>query len=347
MPTWGEILAEIQDSASANGGRPNYDLVRRKYLARLHDLTGRDTILYSTDWLTGKPDTSIVLEDMQGLMSACKGLPGPNLDIILHSPGGSPDATASIVRYLRGKYSHIRVFVPLAAMSAATMWSLAANEIWMGKHSQLGPIDPQMGIGGQYYPARAILEQFDKAKRELADNPQLLSAWLPILQGYGPSLLEQCEQAEELSKRLVRDWLRRYMLPPGPSRTSKAARIAEYFANYERHKSHGMGIGREAARGKGVVIKDLESDQDLQDAVLSVHHATMHTFQGAAVKIIENHRGVAWVKISQMTTFQLPIQLGPGGVPVVIQQDSPPEEAGPPRPTAALQTATRARQKSS
>ncbi len=319
MPTWGEILEEIQAPAAATG-RLDFDGVRRKYLRQLHELTGRDTILYSSDWLTGKPDTSIVLEDMQGLMSACKGLAGPGLDIILHSPGGSPDATASIVRYLRGKYTHIRVFVPLAAMSAATMWSLSADEIWMGKHSQLGPIDPQMGIGGQYYPARAILEQFDRAKRELADDPRLLSAWLPILQAYGPSLLEQCEQAEELSKRLVREWLRRYMLPPSPSRAAKAARIAEYFANYERHKSHGMGIGRDAARDKGVVIRDLESDQGLQDAVLSVHHATMHTFQGTAVKIIENHLGVAWVKMTQQVSIQLPFQLGPAGQQIVLPQ---------------------------
>jgi hypothetical protein len=54
----------------------------------------------------------------------------------------------------------------------------------------------------------------------------------------------------------------------------------------------------------------------LQDAVLSVHHATMHTFNGAAVKIIENHLGVAYVKIAQ--TIQVPIGfpqgVGPGAI---------------------------------
>lgn len=73
------------------------------------------------------------------MMEVCKDLDGPNLDVLLHSPGGSPEAAASIVRYLRTKFSNVRVFVPLAAMSA-----LPANVIVMGKHSQLGPIDPQM-----------------------------------------------------------------------------------------------------------------------------------------------------------------------------------------------------------
>jgi len=44
---------------------------------------------------------------------------------------------------------------------------------------------------------------------------------------------------------------------------------------------------------------DLEDDQALQDAVLSVHHATMHTLSGPAVKIVENHLNRAYVKMQQ------------------------------------------------
>lgn len=124
----------------------------------------------------------ITLEDMQGFMEVCRDVPGPSLDIVLHSPGGIPEATASIVRYLREKYSDIRVFVPLAAMSAATMLALAANRIVMGKHSQLGPIDPQLQAGTWAAPARGILEQFERAKQECKTDPAALAAWAPILQ---------------------------------------------------------------------------------------------------------------------------------------------------------------------
>src|SRR3990170_4886930 len=119
MPTWGEILRELNESAAATG-RPDWDALRRKYITALHARTGRDTIIYYTDWMgsNAKPGTSIVLGDMQGMMEVNKGLRGPSLDIILHSPGGSAEATASIVRYLRSKFTDIRVFVPLAAMSA-------------------------------------------------------------------------------------------------------------------------------------------------------------------------------------------------------------------------------------
>ena len=94
MPTWGELLAELgQQENRLPNGIPDFDGIRRKYLVQLHELTGRPTILYYTYWF-GKPGpvASITLEDMQGMMEVCKDLSGPDLDILLHSPGGSPEA---------------------------------------------------------------------------------------------------------------------------------------------------------------------------------------------------------------------------------------------------------------
>jgi hypothetical protein len=323
MPTWGEILAELHQSAQARGGAPDFDGIRRKYLAQLHAYTGRDVIIYYTDWLSGNQiHTSITLEDVQAMMEVCKDLRSGTLDLILHTPGGSPEAADSVVRYLRKRFRHVRAFVPVAAMSAGTMWALAANEIVMGKHSQLGPIDPQIAVPvavGQhvvyrYVPARAIIEQFEKAKAECQD-PALLAAWFPILQQYGPGLLSQCEDAEVLAKRLTKEWLTKWMLAglPEPERESKATQIADFFGDYTLHRSHSLGIDRDAARERGVLVLDLEADPDLQDAVLSVHHATMHTFQGPAVKIVENHMGRAYVKLAVQVPLAVPSAAQPAG----------------------------------
>lgn len=190
MPTFGELLKELQLS----GG--DIEALRKKYFQALHKLTRRNTIIYYSDFLQGaNPLTAIDLMDMQGLMEAFGGLKGASLDLIIHSPGGSAEATKSIVGYLRKKFNDVRIFVPLAAMSAATMLALSANQIVMGKHSQLGPIDPQMNLrlpNSQMMatPVRAIIEQFDKAKRECAkSNNAVLGAWTPILQQYGMGLL--------------------------------------------------------------------------------------------------------------------------------------------------------------
>ncbi|MGI9193638.1 MAG: SDH family Clp fold serine proteinase [Actinomycetota bacterium] len=319
MPSWGEILGELKQSFSSPGGPPDYDGIRRKYLIALHANTGRNTILYATDWFNKPgPGSSITLEDMQGMMEVCRGLRGPALDLILHSPGGSAEATASIVRYLRRKFSDIRVFVPLAAMSAATMWALSANEIYMGKHSQLGPVDPQLITAQGQAPARAIIEQFEKAKEEISENPALLGAWVPILQQYGPALIIQCEKAEELARKLVGEWLEKYMFGAESNGAAKAKKVADWFADYATHPSHALGISRDEAKKIGANIQDLEKDQELQDLVLSVHHATMHTFAGTgAVKVVENQSGRAFVKTAQVFQFQVPgmQSLGPSLVP--------------------------------
>jgi len=195
----------------------------------------------------------------------------------------------------------------------------------MGKHSQLGPIDPQMITAAGQYPARAIIRQFERGRDECSADPSKLAAWLPTFQFCGPSLLVQCEQAEQLAKRLVAEWLKKYMLS-GLSEVAakaKAEEIAEYFSNIDEHESHGLGIDRDQARAQGVKVEDLEVDQALQDAVLSAYHATMHTLGGVALKVIENHMGRAFVKVSQIQIVA-PMQgnlLGPGGlVPPMVPQ---------------------------
>lgn len=183
------MLAEIQQDAALRGGIPDMDNLRKRYLERLQQLTGRNTVVYATDWMEpkGPPQLgSIVLQDIQGLMEVFRGLdPQAGLDVLLHSPGGDPNAAASMVQYMRSKFGDVRVIVPVAAMSAATMWALSANSILMGKHSQLGPIDPQLpNPQGYMVPAASILRQFKTAQDECAADPAKLSAWVPTLQQY-------------------------------------------------------------------------------------------------------------------------------------------------------------------
>lgn len=167
MPTWGQIGSELglPDNRTPQGG-PDFDKVRRKYLAELHRITGRATILYSTSWTEVRPALpqaiQLALGDVQGFMEAVSNVSERELDLVLHSPGGQAEAAESIMSYLRQRFDHIRVIVPLAAMSAATMMALGADCIVMGQHSQLGPIDPQFSIttpeGARTSPAKAILD---------------------------------------------------------------------------------------------------------------------------------------------------------------------------------------------
>lgn len=301
MPTWGDMLREIEASAQANNGQPKIDEIRHFYLDQLSALTGRSTILYAADYLNPlKPGHLVMINpvDMQGFMETVSGLPGPNLDLILHSPGGQAEATEMLVRYLRTKYSHIRVIIPFAAMSAATMWAMAADEIVMGAHSQVGPIDPQVSLSGGFTaPAGALLDQFREALKECSDDPSRITAWMPTLQQYPPGLLNLCEASDTLAKQLVSQWLELYLLQGLDGASSKARAIAEWLADSVTHLSHSRAITRQDLSDRGIPVTPLEGDSALQEAVLSVHHATMHTFgMSGATKLVENSKGRSWIQ---------------------------------------------------
>ena len=109
MPIWSEILAELAKTRE-QGGLTDFDGVRRKYLTELHRHTSRNTILYASGWLQKEAPpglVSITDEDIQALMEVSHGLEGDGLDLILHSPGGAPEAAEAVVSYLRQRFSNI------------------------------------------------------------------------------------------------------------------------------------------------------------------------------------------------------------------------------------------------
>jgi Serine dehydrogenase proteinase len=260
MPSWAEILEEINATAVARGPLgPDFDGIREKYLRQMHELTGRAVISYSSGWLNGKggfQQTAVTGEDVHGFMQVCHGVDERDLDLILHSPGGEPEAAEQIVEYLRTQFDSIRCFVPMQAKSAATMIALACDEIVMGHHSELGPIDPQVGIptneGIRQGPAYGILRDFRRAQRETQQDVTLLPAWTPILRSYVGGLIEYCTQQIALSIDVVQGWLDRYMLrhpdaglADDEARAARAGEIARYFGSeeaYERFRTHGRPI---------------------------------------------------------------------------------------------------------
>lgn len=295
MPTREKIAAEINQQKVAG-----QDTVRKKYLSAMHKKTGRDTVVYFSSYNIHRPfpvppaALSVSQDDIQGFMASLHGLKGESLDLVLHSPGGSVEAADQIVQYLRAKYKHIRAIIPQNAMSAATMLACAADEIVMGKHSAIGPIDPQMLLGTPSgpmpVPAHTILQDFETAKTDVTANPMLANLWAPKFAALPPGFLNLCEQATRLSSEKVESWLSQYMFKGNDGQ--KAKEIAEWLANFGDHKTHGRPIGIELARAKGLNVTPLENDQGLQEAVLSVFHATMVTFQATGcLKVIENHLG--------------------------------------------------------
>jgi hypothetical protein len=76
--------------------------------------------------------------------------------------------------------------------------------------------------------------------------------------------------------------------------------ILKEFSDHSQSKSHARHISKDKCRSVGLTIIDMEADNGLQDAILTTHHAYMHTFaHSAAVKIVENHIGIALIELER------------------------------------------------
>lgn len=307
MPNWNSLLEDIQRRGSV------FDIVRREQLARIHAVTGRNVIAYYSGWLQ-KPGASGVQvndADKNGFMTVIHKMDrSKGLDLIVHTPGGETAATESLVDYLHSMFgTDMRVIVPQLAMSAGTMIACAAKVILMGKHSSLGPIDPQLGN----VPAHGVIEEFRRAHEEIKKDPSKIPVWQPIIAKYPPTLIGECEKAMKWSEEMTKVWLLRGMLSGEADAAKTANVILKELVDHSLTLSHSRHLSAEKAKSLGLKIEMLEDNQDLQEAVLSAHHAFILTFGATgAFKIIENHDGVAFVLAAQVVAMQMPgSQLAP------------------------------------
>lgn len=291
MPNLHGVRSEIQ---------AGHNRVRTDYARQLNRLTGRNVILYYSGWLQKPtaPNLGICDLDISWFMSVIHGLEEPEsgLDLLLHTPGGEVAATESLVRYLRGIFgTDLRVLVPQLAMSADTVIACAAKSVVMGKHSSLGPIDPQ--INGM--SAHGICREFQRAHEEIKVDPSRAHVWLPIISQYPPSLVGQCEQWVEWANDMALEWLETGMFADDPAPRRKAEDLVGKLADTAETKFHDRHFSADYCRRNGMKVEMMEGEenQNLQDAILSLHHACMLTLlETPASKIIGNHIGMNFMQ---------------------------------------------------
>lgn len=316
MASWNELQHEHNKNVQSE---PNWlDNNLYEQLVKISQRRKTDTVIFYASSFLQNPadDGSIAREDINGFMNALYNAPvskgdvapaDKKLTLILHTPGGDPNAVESIVEYLHAKFSYIEVIVPYLAMSGGAMIGLASDLLVLGKQSQLGPIDPQLIRAGKMHSARAIQEGFGKARANIESDLKLAHLWAPILQNMGPSLFLEAEKALSYSKELVANWLAKRMFKDinhKEEREEKASVVAAYFntedTKYGKIHMHGQRIGREKIEDLGIKVESLEKDQELQNEVLTAYHLMTLIFETTnSVKFIINHKGKMWVKSKQ------------------------------------------------
>jgi serine dehydrogenase proteinase len=296
MPTWNEIDREISDAVS--GGEQSSvacDRIRKSYLEKLSGEVEKPVIAYYSGFLqkSPHPESAITDFDMNGFMAVVHNLPrDKGLDLLLHTPGGGTEATRALVEYLYSIFgSNIRVIVPQLAMSAGTMIACASKEIVMGKHSSLGPTDPQVnGV-----PAMGVIHEIETALEEIAKNPAKQIVWREVFSKFPPAFISNCERSIEGTREMVRTWLIDNMFRGKEKPFELANEVVDQLMNFQKTTEHGHHFLKDKCRKIGLNITDLEESQDLQECVLSVHHCYVASFARVrSIKFIENSIGSSW-----------------------------------------------------
>ena len=300
MPAWAELLGELQEKKDSTGNVVpglTLDQLREKYLKRLAAKTGRNVIAYYSGWLKTGKDQNVDINDsdITGFMNAIKGMDcSKGIDLLLHTPGGNPTATEGIVKYLHKKFENdIRVIVPQMAMSAGTMLACSAKVILMGSHSSLGPIDPQYGG----IPAYNIVSEFREAKKDIENNLKSRNFWELQLKKYPAAFFYTVIDAINLSSTLAGEWLSNYMFVEMEDKKEKSKIVNNILKTLNNNnKSHSRHFSYDDCVQMGLKVEKLEDDQELQECVLSVHHAFIITHDHSPVtKIIESDTGAKYL----------------------------------------------------
>lgn len=291
MASWSELLSAANKLANPV---EYLDTKRQEFLKQISDKTNRNVITYYSAWLT-KSDVAnlqIVDGDKNAFMQAIYGMDKKKgLDLILHTPGGDIAAAESIVDYLHLVFGDdIRAIVPQMAMSAGTMIALSCPTIIMGKESSLGPVDPQYhGLSCQ-----EAVDEFEQAVTEVTANPASLGLWQLRISKYTPTFLVSCKNALDWSKSYTKSWLaRNYKLDE-----AAATEMSKPFVEHSESKSHSRHISLEQCKQIGLNIFDLEKNPELQNLILSLHHAYMIYFDKSnAFKAVENQIGARYLRV--------------------------------------------------
>ena len=165
--------------------------------------------------------------------------------VVIHdTPGGIVEVVERMVYAIRHFYTEVIFIIPDRAMSAGTIFALSGDRILMDYFSCLGPIDPQIEKDGKLVPALSYLNQFERLNKKAAEG-KLTSAEYALLSKMDLGELYQFEQARELSKELLMQWLSKYK-----------------FKNWKKTKNQGTMVTEQLKKKRATEIGHILSDPD-------------------------------------------------------------------------------------
>ena len=196
------------------------------------------------------------------------------IDLFLYSRGGDVSVPWRIVSMIREFCDEFNVLIPYRAQSAATLLSMGADNIIMGKKAELGPIDPTLvkaTIGETAAPPQEIAVEdvnsflsFVKERANINDQDAVASILGSLINQIGPLTLGSVNRQHHHIRLVARKLLtsRKEKLDE-----EKISSIIETLT--EKIYSHGHAIGRREAKDIGLPVE--YPDDDLENLMWELY----------------------------------------------------------------------------
>jgi len=104
-------------------------------------------------------------------------------------------------------------------------------------------------------PAQGIIGEFERAKNEIMVTPHMGQFWGPILAKYTPSMYQECCNAVEWCKQMVKQWLITGMFAGEADAEAKADEVLNQLRDQALTLSHSRHISIDRARDASLKVK--------------------------------------------------------------------------------------------
>jgi len=233
--------------------------LRKKYIMAIEKAIGARVITLITGDRLGL-ETRIASDCLPLLSSLLSKLDGTQdkIALFIYTPGGDTIAGWGVVNLLRQYGKKFAVLVPFRALSTGTLIALGADELYMGKHGFLSPIDPSVAspfnpspegippqVQRQLLPVSVedLTGYLDIARKELKlqDEASLASVLKMLSDRIHPLAIGAVYRAREQSGSLARRLLERHL-----DDHSKVEHIVDKLT--KELPTHSYLIGRDEAQ---------------------------------------------------------------------------------------------------
>ena len=196
------------------------------------------------------------------------------IDLYLYSRGGNVSVPWKIVTMIREFCNEFNILIPYKAYSAATLLSLGADNIIMGRKAELGPIDPTLVKGtaaeGAFPPQEVPIEDvnaflsFIKNRANINDQAALAQMVGVLVEQIGPLTLGSVDREDSHIRLVARKLLTSHNRK---MEEEKLQAIIETLT--EKMYSHGHAIGRKEATDIGLPV--ISVDNEIEELMWSLY----------------------------------------------------------------------------